>query len=90
MNSDYKSIETRGELEGRYANYFAIGYTEHELVIDFGQSYLENAPPELSVRIVTDPVYAKEFLSMLRDSIDAFESTYGSIRDESFVNSDEG
>jgi hypothetical protein len=73
-------------LHGRYANYFAIGYNEHEFVIDFGQSYSDNDHPELCTRIVTGPVYAKSLLKMLRDSIETFEATYGSISAEELEN----
>ena len=87
MGPDRDSSQTSCRLEGRYANYFAVGYNEHEFVIDFGQSYSEKDPPELCTRIVTGPVYAKVFLKMLRDSIENFETTYGSISDEGSENS---
>lgn len=88
MNPDHESSGTSCRLEGRYANYFAVGYNENEFVIDFGQSYSEQDSPELCTRIVTGPVYAKSFLKMLRDSIETFETTYGSISDEGSQNSD--
>ena len=89
MDPDRDSFGTSCRLEGRYANYFAVGYNEHEFVIDFGQSYSENDHPELCTRIVTGPVYAKSFLKMLRDSIETFEATYGSISDDISENSSE-
>ena len=89
MDPDRDSSKTSCGLEGRYANYFAVGYNKQEFVIDFGQSYSENDHPELCTRIVTGPVYAKSFLKMLRDSIATFETTYGSISDESSENSDQ-
>lgn len=76
-------------LEGRYANYFAVGYNEHEFVIDFGQSYSDNNSPELCTRIVTGPAYAKAFLKMLQDSIATFETTYGRISDKGSENPDD-
>jgi hypothetical protein len=75
------------KLEGRYANYFKIGYNAFEFVIDFGQSYSENDKTELFIRIVTGPVYAKAFLKALQDSIETFETTYGSISEEDLENS---
>lgn len=72
------------KLEGRYANYFKIGYNAFEFVIDFGQYYAENDQTELCTRIVTGPVYAKSFLMALQDSIESFETTYGSISDKDF------
>jgi hypothetical protein len=82
MNLYRERSGTSCRLEGRYANYFAVGYNEHEFVIDFGQSYSENDPPEIFTRIVTGPVYAKTFLKILRGSIETFETSYGSISDE--------
>ena len=87
MDPDRENSGTSCRLEGRYANYFAVGYNKQEFVIDFGQSYSESDHPELCTRIVTGPVYAKSFLKMLRDSIETFEATYGSISDDTSENS---
>jgi hypothetical protein len=76
-NSSHKSKT----LEGRYANHFAVGYNQCEFIFDFGQSYSENDQAELYSRIITSPVYAKAFLKMLRDSVEAFETAYGGISD---------
>ena len=88
MNPDRYSSRTSRGLEGRYANYFAVGYNEHEFVIDFGQSYSDNDHPELCTRIVTGPAYAKAFLKTLQDTIETFETTYGSISEEELDNSE--
>ncbi len=88
MDSDYDSAKTSCRLEGRYANYFAVGYNSQEFVIDFGQSYTENDSPEICTRIVTGPVYAKAFLITLQDSIKTFEATYGSISEQELEKSD--
>jgi hypothetical protein len=42
-------------LEGKYANYFAVGYSAHEFIFDFGQNYSENDQAKLHTRIVTSP-----------------------------------
>ena len=88
MDPDRYSSKKSCRLEGRYANYFAVGYNEHEVVIDFGQSYSDSDHPELCTRIVTGPAYAKAFLKTLQDSIETFEATYGSISEEDAENSD--
>ncbi|MFN2275758.1 MAG: DUF3467 domain-containing protein, partial [Anaerolineales bacterium] len=80
--------KTPCRLEGKYANFFAVGHNEYEFVIDFGQSYSDNGQPEMCTRIITGPVYAKAFLKMLQDSIEAFESAYGSINEEDSEDSD--
>ena len=66
-------------LEGKYANYFAVGYNAHEYIFDFGQHYSESETAKLHTRIITSPAYAKAFLKMLRDSIDQYEQYHGII-----------
>ncbi len=68
--------------EGRYANHFAIGYSEHEFIFDFGQSYSEIDPAELCTRIITSPVYAKVFYNLLVKSIEEYEAKFETIKDE--------
>jgi hypothetical protein len=67
-------------LEGRYANYFKVGYNAFEFVIDFGQSYSENDRSEICARIVTGPAYAKDLLNTLQSAIDRYEHNYGVIK----------
>ena len=71
-----KSSRYEKKLEGRYANYFKVGYNAFEFVLDFGQNYSENDHAELSTRIVTSPVYAKEFFKTLKLSIKEYEKLY--------------
>ncbi|UCD79873.1 MAG: DUF3467 domain-containing protein [Desulfobacterales bacterium] len=68
-------------LEGRYANHFAVGYGQCEFIFDFGQSYFESDHAELYFRIITSPIYAKAFLKVLQETVEAFETTYGDISD---------
>ena len=68
------------KLEGKYANFFAVGHSANEYIFDFGQSYSENEDAELYIRIVLSPVHAKNFLMTLKNSIAQFEATYGAIR----------
>ena len=68
-----------GRLEGKYTNFFAVGHSHCEFVIDFGQAYSENEPPVFFTRIVTGPVYAKALVDTLRDAIETYEATYGCI-----------
>ena len=67
------------KLEGKYANYFAVGYNAHEYIFDFGQNYSESESAELHTRIITSPAYAKALLEMLGDSIDQYEQYHGII-----------
>ncbi len=79
-----KGNVTRGgaKIEGRYANYFKVGHNAFEFLLDFGQHYSETEEGELYTRIVTSPCYAKCLLKTLRDSIDQYEKTFGSIKEE--------
>jgi hypothetical protein len=78
MDPSSSASDKRHRLEGKYANHFAVGYNAYEFIFDFGQSYSENDEAELSVRVVTSPFYAKEFLKTLQKSVAQFEQTYGS------------
>jgi hypothetical protein len=77
MDSESTSGRVNNPPEGRYANYFKIGYNAFELIIDFGQCYSDNQEPQLHTRIVTSPTYGKAFLDLLRESINSYEKTYG-------------
>jgi len=67
------------KTEGRYANYFKVGHNAFEFVLEFGQYYRETDEAELSIRVVTIPFYAREFLTTLKESIATYERTYGAI-----------
>jgi len=81
MDDERKSGQTRNPLEGRYVNYFKIGYNAFELIIDCGQCYADNDEPRLYTRIVMSPAYGKALLKTLRDSVDEYEKIYGGIRE---------
>ena len=70
------------KLEGKYANYFKVGYNAFEFVIDFGQCYPENDQAELYTRIVTSPAYAKALYELLHKSITEYESSHGPIEED--------
>ena len=67
-------------LEGRYANYFAVGYNTHEFIFDFGQNFSENDQAELHTRIVTSPAYAQALYELLDHSIAEYEKEQESIK----------
>jgi hypothetical protein len=67
------------KIEGKYANFFKVGYNAFEFVMDFGQFYPGTDEAELSVRVITSPFYAKAFLTTLKESMAAYERTYGAI-----------
>ena len=65
-------------LEGRYANIFQVGHNAFEFVLEFGQANLAEAARN-HTRIVTGPVYAKVFLTILHESVDRYEQAFGPI-----------
>jgi len=70
------------KLEGKYANYFAVGYNAHEFIFDFGQNYSENDDAELHTRIITNPAYMRNLLEVLSKSNEEYERTFGFINRE--------
>lgn len=70
------------DLEGRYANYFLVGYNAFEFVLDFGQHYAEDERVQLHTRIVTGPVYAKALLHFLQECLDKYELDFSVIADD--------
>ena len=82
MNHEARDGADRGQLEGRYANYFTVGHNAFEFVLDFGQFYPEGAEARLHTRIVTSPIYAKALFRVLLESIERYEKTFGGISKE--------
>lgn len=82
MDKENEDFPDGGSLEGRYANYFTVGYNAFEFLLDFGQFYSEEKEARLHTRIITNPIYAKALLQTLRESIDRYEQTFGVISQE--------
>jgi hypothetical protein len=78
MDSEPKPPARDGELEGRYANYFEIGFNRFEFLIDCGQRYEGAGPGSRRTRIVMSPANAKELLELLRRSMVSYEEEFGS------------
>lgn len=76
MNHENESTQKGVILEGRYANYFKIGYNAVEFLLDFGQLYPEGEEVQLHTRIVTNPIYVKALFETLRESIDRYEQDF--------------
>ena len=70
--------EGNAVLVGVYANYFEIGHTAFEFVLDFGQRYGTSVAP-CHTRIVTTPVYAQAMLVALRDALHDYTAAFGAI-----------
>ena len=59
-----------------YANYFEIGHTAFEFVLDFGQSYA-NGETSCHTRIVMGPTYARALLETLNDAFEDYRDHFG-------------
>ena len=69
-----------GHLEGRYANYFEVGYNAFEFLLDFGQYFPEGENSSPHTRIITTPSYARVLLETLKESIEKYEQNFGPIK----------
>jgi hypothetical protein len=78
MNNEQEENLGEGGLEGRYANYFKVGYNAFEFVLEFGQLYEEESA-RLHTRIITTPTYAKALLETMQESVESFEQAFGII-----------
>jgi hypothetical protein len=73
------STESDSGLEARYANFFKVGQNSTEFLLQFGQFHPGSDLLWLT-RIIISPVFAKELLRLVRDSVRVHESQYGTIR----------
>ena len=75
-----RTSRSRGLSKGVYANYFEVGHTAFEFVIEFGDAYATK-PRTCHTRIVTSPVYALELLDVLGRAVRRYESRFGPAKD---------
>jgi hypothetical protein len=67
------------DAEGRYSNFFKIGYNAFEFLVDFGQAYADGGEDSRHTRIVMIPTYAKALSELLIDSLRHYENNFGPI-----------
>ena len=67
------------KLEGKFANYFKVGYNAFEFVIDYGQYFPDTEDTAFHTRIITNPLAAINLMETLRDSLVQYEEIYGPI-----------
>lgn len=70
MSADCVNANADYPREGRYANYFQVGYNAFEFLLDFGQLYSESERAHIHTRIIISPAYIKSFLQTLWESIE--------------------
>lgn len=81
MTHEGGASQETGQLEGRYANYFKIGYNAFEFLLDFSQLYPESEQAQPHTRIITTPSHAKALFATLKEAIDQYEQTFGAIKE---------
>lgn len=73
--TDDVPIDEVQAIEGRYANYFEIRFTETEFLIDFGQHYAETPPPIRKWRVIVTVEAGRTLSRMLADAVAKYEAT---------------
>jgi hypothetical protein len=68
-----------GPAKGVYSNYFEVGHTAFEVVIDFGQTYAGKRPAPCHTRIVMSPVYAQALLQTLEKALADYQHQFGKM-----------
>ncbi len=72
-----RKVPVASPRKGVYANYFEVGQTAFEFVIDFGERYRGQRPSACHTRIVTSPTYARALLETLSDAIEKYSQRFG-------------
>jgi hypothetical protein len=67
--------------KGAYANYFEVGHTAFEFVLDFGEAYQGGGLAPCHTRIVTTPVYVLALLDVLSRAVADYQSQFGCIKE---------
>jgi hypothetical protein len=65
------------DQEGRYSNFFKVGYNAFEVVIEFGQAYGDCGDEKIHTRIVTTVPYANALCELLRSTLEEHAGNYG-------------
>ena len=64
-----------GPIEGKYANFFQVGFNEVEFILEFGQEFEDG--PRIHTRVVLSPANVGSFLRLTTESWMSFEERYG-------------
>ncbi len=88
MNRKRKTTGKCGEPEGRYSNYFEVGHSASDFVLNFSQNHESVEELLVHTRIITAPKHAMEFLEILGRSIETHDRSSEVIREQSQVQDD--
>ncbi len=64
------------QSKGLYANYFEVGHTAFEFVLDFGETYSGKEASPCHTRIVTSPIHARALLETLQKAVEQYDASY--------------
>lgn len=88
MNPNIDIFATEDNLEGRYVNYFKVGYNADVFVIDYYQMFPEDEeaagfPQHVSsprLRLITSPSDVRQLVQHLESAVKNYEVAYGKIQ----------
>ena len=72
------SAKSSPPAKGTYANYFEVGHTAFEFVLEFGERYATRQSP-CHTRIVTSPTYAHALFLTLSKALSEYETQFGKV-----------
>ena len=76
------NIEISEEMaEGTYANLAIITHSMSEFIIDFVSVMPGTPKSKVKSRIIFTPMHAKRFMKAIKENIERFEATNGTIQD---------
>ena len=77
------NVELPEEMaEGVYANLAMIAHSNSEFVLDFIRMMPGVPKARVKARVILTPEHAKRLLMALKDNIQKYEETFGSIREQ--------
>ena len=83
-NQNQINIELSEEVaEGVYSNLAIISHSHSEFIVDFIRLVPNIPKAKVKSRIVLTPQHAKRLLAALKDNIQKFEATHGTIKVDS-------
>jgi hypothetical protein len=77
MPTRHSQLPPAAPSKGLYANYFEVGHSAFEIVIDFGQRYEGQAPAPCHTRIVMSPLYAEALNRTLEAALAEYRERFG-------------
>jgi hypothetical protein len=84
------SDRERSAHEAIYANVFRVGHRPSEMFLEFGQIPVEGAVARWHTCIVTSPLYAKDLLNTLVETLREYEEKFGPVPEHGEIEEKDG